>query len=124
MPAMKPLSLQIAPIAYADVYGRGNAAYGYWASTCGALGPNRRPTNASYCCSFRSVRSWANVRPSSWLDPLITGTRLKRPEAIASAGATGNSRPAEGIVLGWAPAVAASRSCGDFARRQAAAVAA
>ena len=55
---------------------------------------------ASACCWVSPVNPWANVRPSLWLVPISSGTRLYLPEATACAAGTGSSGPPE-MNKGW-----------------------
>ena len=62
------------------------------AETARRASPNTERTKPSYCAWVRPAKPCENVRPSLRLEPKIAGTRVKRPLAMASAGAAAGSR--------------------------------
>ena len=63
------------------------------ASTFEAFAPYWLWISPSYCCSLSPATPCENVRPSSWLVPISSGTRVKCPAATAVLGSAGSSAP-------------------------------
>src|SRR5689334_1950756 len=121
MPPSEPESVKTSDARYAAVNSSDVEGHGYCASTASASAPNSPRTNASYCARSCPMKPCRNVRPSSRLAPLTTGTRANRPDSTASSGGIGSDRVPL-VSCGEKPVVSSSAPAG-LPRRQATTVA-